>query len=105
VRLALRLLAQRRVSMVFMHDVLHGTPERRFLESWLPGALYSDDPRFAAVAHPLDTAVADSIPEPQRWRPGGTAGYGYSLACLQRSANTSFRSARLAATLAGLARR
>jgi predicted O-methyltransferase YrrM len=37
VRLALRLLAQRRVAMLFLHDVRPGTPERAFLE---PGAAY-----------------------------------------------------------------
>lgn len=104
IRLALRLLAEGRVGMVFVHDVLPGTPERRFLEKWLPQALYSDHPRFAAVAHPLDAAVADSIPAGQRWRPDGAAGYGYSLACLQPPAHGRLRRARLAAVLAGLRR-
>lgn len=104
IRLALRLLAEGRVGMVFVHDVLPGTPERRFLEKWLPHALYSDHPNFAAVAHPLDAAVADSIPAGQRWRPDGAAGYGYSLACLQPSAHGRLRRARLAAVLAGLRR-
>lgn len=101
IRLALRLLAEGRVGMVFVHDVLPGTPERRFLEKWLPHALYSDHPRFAVVAHPLDAAVADTIPAGQRWRPDG-AGYGYSLACLQTPAQGRLRRARLAAVLAGL---
>lgn len=102
-RLALRLLAQGRVEMVFMHDVAPGTPERRFLEKWLPSTLYSDDPRFAAAAHPLDSAVAHCIPEGHRWQSGAAAsGYGYSLACLQRSARAGFRIAWLAAALAGL---
>lgn len=105
VRLALRLLAQGRVAMVFLHDVLRGSPERRFLESWLPATLYSDDARFAGVAHVLD-AAADDIPEPRRWRAGGAAeGYGYSLACLQRSAAAPYRRAWAAAIWAGLAHR
>ena len=105
VRLALRLLAHGRVRMVFVHDVLPGTPERRFLEKWLPHALYSDHPRFAAVAHPLDAAAADSIPVGPRWRPEAAAGYGYSLACLQPPAYGRLRRARLAAILAGARRR
>lgn len=104
IRLALRLLAGGRIGMVFVHDVLPGTPARRFLESWLPHALYSDHPRFAAVAHPLDAAVADTIPVGQRWRPGGAARYGYSLACLQPPTHGRLRRARLAAVLAGLRR-
>jgi predicted O-methyltransferase YrrM len=104
VRLALRLLAEGSVRMVFVHDVLPGTPERRFLEKWLPHALYSDDRRFAAIAHRLDGAAADSIPERQRWRAEGDARYGYSLACLQPPASGRLRLARLAAVFAGLRR-
>jgi predicted O-methyltransferase YrrM len=104
VRLALRLLAEGSVRMVFVHDVLPGTPERRFLEKWLPDALYSDDRRFAAIAHGLDAAAADSIPAGQRWRPEGDARYGYSLACLQAPASGGLGLARLAAILAGLRR-
>ena len=89
--------------MVFLHDVLPGTPERRLLERWLPDTLYSDDPRFTAVAHVLDADAAD-LPEERRWRPG-TASYGYSLACLQRSTRAHYRLAWLAAVGAGLARR
>jgi len=104
-RLALRLLAQGRVAMVFLHDVSPGTPERRFLEAWLPAALYSDDPRFAGVAHVLD-AAADDIPQAHRWHGSGPAqGYGYSLACLQHSPTAAYRRAWAAAILAGLAHR
>jgi len=104
VRLALRLLAEGAVRMVFVHDVLPGTPERRFLEKWLPHALYSDDRRFAAIAHRLDAGIADSIPAEQRWRGGSQPGYGYSLACLQAPASGSLGLARLAAVFAGLRR-
>ena len=104
-RLALRLLAQGRVAMVFLHDVSPGTPERRFLERWLPATLYSDDARFAGVARALD-AEANDIPEAHRWREGGAAqGYGYSLACLQRSTAAPYRRAWAAASLARLVRR
>lgn len=100
-RFALQLLAQGRVEMVFLHDVPPGCPERRFLERWLPATLYSDDPRFAAVAHTLDTA-ADDLPEARRWRGESTTGYGYSLACLARAASSGHRLVWLAAVLAGL---
>lgn len=104
VRLALRLLAEGCVRMVFVHDVLPHTPERRFLEKWLPHALYSDHPRFAAIAHRLDAAAAHWMPDTKRWRPEGSNGYGYSLACLQPPAAGGLRLARLAAIFAGLRR-
>jgi len=103
VRLALQLLAQGRVGMVFVHDLLPRTPERRFVERWLPEALYSDDARFARIAHVLD-AAADNLPETRDWEEAGV-GYGYSLACLQHSARAPYRRAWLAAVGSGLAQR
>jgi predicted O-methyltransferase YrrM len=104
-RLALRLLAQGRVAMVFLHDVSPGTPERHFLDAWLPHTLYSDDPRFAGIAHALDEAAND-IPAAHCWRAGGPAqGYGYSVACLQHSAAAPYRRAWAAAILTRLAHR
>ena len=101
-RLALWLLAQARVRMVFIHDVPHGTDERAFLERWMPGALYSDDPQFAAVAHRLDTAVAENLPEERRWRAAALAsGYGFTLACLQPPSRGAWWT-WLAAVFAGL---
>lgn len=105
-RFALRLLAQGRVEMVFVHDVLPACPERRFLQKWLPAALYSDDPRFAALAHPLDAPVEQQLPQERRWRPGGpAAGYGYSLACLPRTSRGRAGLAWVAAVFAGLGQR
>lgn len=105
-RLALRLLAQGRARMVFLHDVGRNTPERRFLEKHLPGTLYSDDPRFAGIAHVLDAAAADDIPAGHRWEAGGAPrGYGFTLACLQWQPDAGYRRLWCAAVLAGLSRR
>lgn len=93
VRLALRLLARGRVAMVFLHDVGPGTPEREFLERRLPAALYSDDPRFAGIAHSLD-APAGRLPH--SWESGK---YGYSLACLAFDESIPYWRLRLAAVL------
>lgn len=93
VRLALRLLARGRVAMVFLHDVGPGTPERRFLERRLPATLYSDDPRFAGIAHSLD---APAGPLADSWESGK---YGYSLACLAFQENIPYRRLWLAALL------
>ena|SRR5688572_3214381 len=102
IRLALRLLAQGRVSMVFLHDMTRGTPERRFLEARLPGTLYSDEPGFAALACSLDRAAED-IPPALRWQAAGD-GHGYGLACLQRR-DISYRLAGVLAVLNGFAAR
>lgn len=102
IRLGLRLLSQGRVSMVFLHDMTRGTPERRFLEARLPDTLYSDDPRFAAVAQRLDRAAHD-VPPALRWKAQGD-GHGYGLACLQRQ-DISYRLAGIRAALTGFAAR
>jgi predicted O-methyltransferase YrrM len=105
-RLALRLLAQGRARMIFVHDVGRDTPERRFLEKHLPRTLYSDDPRFAGIAHVLDAAASGHIPVGHRWEAGGAPlGYGYTLACLQWDPGVAYRRLIWAAVVAGLAQR
>ncbi|GAB0058206.1 hypothetical protein SIID45300_02551 [Candidatus Magnetaquicoccaceae bacterium FCR-1] len=84
-RLAFRVLATGKVSMVFIHDVGVGTPDRAWLERIAPEAVYSDDPEFARLCHDLDGAARDDLPEANRFettypRPG----YGFTLACLPR---------------------
>jgi predicted O-methyltransferase YrrM len=105
-RLALRLLAQGHACAVFLHDIGRDSPERNFLEARLPGTLYSDDPRFARLAHVLDARARDTIPAEHRWHEDGPRrGYGYTLACLQRTPNANYRLAWCAAVLDGVVRR
>jgi predicted O-methyltransferase YrrM len=105
-RLALRLLAQGRASLVFLHDIDRRSPERRLVEARLPDTLYSDDPRFARLAQALDAPARDTIPVERRWGDAGTpGGYGYTLACLQRTPNAGYRMAWLASVLDGVLRR
>lgn len=103
-RLALRLLAQERAALVFLHDAGRGSPERRFIEARLPGALYSDDVRFSRLAHVLDTAVRETIPPAHR-DPDAPSGYGYTLACLQPTAASHALRYRTPAVLDGMLRR
>jgi predicted O-methyltransferase YrrM len=105
-RLALRLLAQGNASLVFIHDLNPRAPERRLVEARLPHTLYSDDPRFASLAHVLDAPARETIPHELRWREDGAAvGYGHTLACLQRAPNASYRMAWLASVLDGVLKR
>jgi predicted O-methyltransferase YrrM len=92
-RLALRLLSQGRVSMVFVHDMTAGTAERRFLEHRLPSTLYSDAQDFAAVARALDERVEDA---PAR---------GFGLACLPSLPRGGYAWKWLAAAFTGFATR
>ena len=105
-RLAARLLATRRVPLVFLHDAGCASVERCFLEARFPEALYSDDPRLAALTHVLDQGADPDIPVPNRWDNGPpAAGYGFGLACLPWRAGRSYRSVIARAALEGLAHR
>src|SRR5262249_7948646 len=105
-RLALRLLAQGNASLVFLHDIGRRAPERGLVEARLPDTLYSDDPRFARLAHVLDAPARDTIPAEHRWgEHGAPGGYGYTLACLQHSPNAGYRMAWLASVMDGVLRR
>ena len=106
-RLALRLLADGKTPLVFVHDTAAGTQERRYLSRNLPGAVYSDLPSFAAIAHDLDQGAWDELPETKRWTPAGApaAGYGFSLACLPHQRGRGYRLLLLRAILAGFRHR
>ncbi|GAB4168700.1 MAG: hypothetical protein Fur0039_07170 [Rhodocyclaceae bacterium] len=101
-RLAVRLLG-RGLPMVFVHDTCSGSQERRFLSRRMPEALYSDEPRFAGIAHVLDRGAWDELPQERRWTPAGApaAGYGFSLACLPRQAGRGYGIVLLEAILDG----
>lgn len=106
-RLALRLLADGNTPLVFMHDAVVGSQERRFLSRHLPEAVYSDLPAFADVAHYLDQGTWEDMPEANRWTAAGApaAGYGYSLACLPHRGGRGYRGLLLRAILAGISDR
>ncbi len=92
-RLALSLLATGRASMVFLHDAGKGSVERAFLEARVPGAMYSDDPGFARIAHVLDGDCQGDLPADRRFegeRAPATA-YGFGMACLTHDPAVSYR--------------
>lgn len=53
-RLAMRLLNQNKPSLVLIHDVHRGIPERDFLNTTAPEAAYSDEEAFVARFRHLD---------------------------------------------------
>lgn len=83
-RLALRLLATKKSLMIFVHDVGAHTPERAFLERYLPSCVYSDAPDFVALAYDLDSFIKHTLPPEHRI--GGIGSYGYGLVCLPYTA-------------------
>jgi predicted O-methyltransferase YrrM len=106
-RLALRLLADGKTPLVFMHDAATGSQERRFLSRHLPEAVYSDLPAFAEVGHELDRGARDELPQAHRWTAAGApaAGYGYCLACLPHLDTRDYRGLLLRAILTGISDR
>jgi predicted O-methyltransferase YrrM len=106
-RLALRLLAEGKTPLVFVHDTALGSLERGYLARRIPETVYSDRPSFTEVAHQLDQGAWDELPEPHRWTPAGApaAGYGFSLACLARQPGRNYSLLRLQAVLDGLSHR
>lgn len=103
-RLALHLLGNAKPALVMMHDTLAGGPERRFLERYLPGTLYSDVPELAAVTHTLDSASVADLDPSLRYGPTCTH-YGYSLAAMTRPADFSPRLTMLRAIRDGFLHR
>lgn len=106
-RLALRLLGNAALPMVFVHDTCSGSPERRYLTRWMPETIYSDQPGFAALAHVLDQGMWEELPQANRWTTNGApvAGYGFSLACLPRLQGRIYQAILFKAVLDGLRHR
>lgn len=90
IRLALSLLATKKVTHVFLHDVSKSTPERKFLDMFMPECRFSDQYDIATVTHKVDVPN-DHIPPEQRLGGfEGQFGYGYSLGCIPYVRNRSY---------------
>lgn len=101
VRLALRLLDERRPAAIFVHDCYRGQGERRFLERHVPGAFFSDDPRFEEAFAHLDEPIFEAARRDgfESWQPhefdGATQeSYGPTYACLPWTSTDAYRRAR-----------
>jgi hypothetical protein len=90
-RLALRCLATQRCPAVFVHDMTPGSAEREFADRYLPETLYSEDRRFARLAHALDRDCESAIPPERRFHPDGRGSYGFSLACILARPGVAYR--------------
>ena len=83
IRLALTLLRTGKATQVFIHDVSRGTPERAFLDLFMPECRYSDQRDVALVTQVVDAAAISHIPPHQRLDGfTGDYGYGFSLGCI-----------------------
>lgn len=79
VRLALTVLQKNKPVAVFIHDVDVTTPERKFLDMFLPESRFSDRREFAETSAFLDAADA-LLPTQRMGGFSGEYGYGFSLA-------------------------
>lgn len=106
-RLALRILASGKASLVFIHDCGIGSPERDFLNARVPTALYSDEIEFAQIAHVLDAHCQSSLPPDRRFNDGRVprTGYGFGLACIPFDSRVSYRRLFLDACITGFCQR
>lgn len=98
VRLAIQLLGSGKVDQVFLHDTTVHTPEREFLERYLPDSLYSDASVLAAGNHELDSLGKIDLPEALRYAEG--LPYGFSLASLRSTRKFSPNALALASRYA-----
>jgi hypothetical protein len=58
VRFALVLLQTGKLRGVFVHDLYSGASYRRFVERWMPEAVFSDSEEFMEVAHSINRGIA-----------------------------------------------
>ena len=94
--LAFDLLGTGRPLMVFVHDCHQNTPARRFLERYVPGAFYSDDPEFVKRYSYLDENCTNVSEEDEayRWSPYDSrthGSYGPTFACIPWNPVCRFR--------------
>lgn len=100
IRLALVLLATKKVPHVFVHDVGKETPERRFLDWCMPECRFSDNRVVAEVTHAVDNDAVNLIPAHQRFNGFlGEYGYGFSLGAISYIPGRSYRLLWLASIL------
>lgn len=107
-RLALKLLANGRVPLVFLHDTGIGSAERNFLNQFLPESIYSDCLELTNFTHKLDEAISEELPPAHRWSANSVppaAGYGFTLACLAHNPQRSYRLPRIMVIIDGLKQR
>lgn len=100
IRLALSLLATKKVSQVFLHDLSLDTPERKFLDRHMPECRFSDARVVAVVTSKVDREAFASIPSHQRLDGiTGEYGYGFSLGCIPYMPGRSYRFLWVIATI------
>jgi len=105
-KLAFRLLQQRRPRCVFVHDCHQGSIERGELEHLMPHAFYSDDPEFERRFASLDEAyrewegaTRDDAWYPHRFHGREQPSYGPTYACIPYDASVPWGRAQLALKL------
>lgn len=97
IRLAFQLLRTGSVRCVFIHDVYQGLATRRFLESRVPEAIYSDHEPYVEAYRGLDDrcwAYYEQEADP-RWKPhwfhdSQQASYGATFACIPHDPGRSY---------------
>lgn len=87
-RLALKLLRRGRAALVFVHDCPRGSPERIFLDRYIPGVFYSDDAEFVKTYSYLDERCreAGGLDNPM----GPNRSYGSTFACIPNEMGFSY---------------
>jgi hypothetical protein len=106
IALAMRLFARQRPPLVFIHDLLSGSPERNFIASRFPEARFSDARVLAEVSSAVDQTIIARL-RPHRRLDGfsGSYGYGNGLACIPRNEDRSYLTLWMLAKLNGSLKR
>ena len=111
-KLALTLLRERQPKAVFIHDCHRGSIERGFLDSNIPGCLFSDQEEFVQRYRDFDTKcwerinamIQEGIYIPHLDK-GKGASYGPTFACLPYNPTLPYRKLLLQLSLADLLER